>query len=45
MILLLLLLYVISLVKEGKGVNCKVRFLEGWPVGKIVTFPEYLARL
>ena len=55
MIFLLLLLYIISLVtvvqfshpgtttEEGERVDCKARFLEGWPVGKIVIFPEYLA--
>ena len=57
MIFLLLLLYIISLVtvvqfshpgtttEEGERIDCKARFLEGWPVGKIVIFPEYLAWL
>ena len=51
-ILLLLLLYLFTvlqfshtgaIVEDGEQVDCEVRFLEGWAVGKIAVFPESLA--
>ena len=55
--ILLLLLYVISLVtvlqfsctgaivENGEHVDCEVRFLEVWAMGKIAIFPESLTWL
>ena len=54
MVLSLLLWYVISLVtmlqfshtevivEDGEHVDCEVRFLEGWAVGKIAIFSDSL---